>query len=280
MKMKTTTGLIALALAATLAAQTNSAPIEVKTVRPTRGDIYRYVTLPATLRADQQVTLYPKVAGYLKSIAVDKGDRVRAGQPLAEIEVPELIAVRTRWQAEAEVEVADAAARRIIAAAEKAPDLVTAGAVDEAKGRLKIAQANLARTATLLAYCTISAPFSGAVTRIGFALDEATRTMLVEADLPNPAGELRPGMYAKARTGVEKHPDALLVPAEAVAIEKGGASAFVVADGKAKKIPLTIGFYDGQQVEVVKGVDADESVVLVGKLALSPSQPVKAVSAP
>src|SRR5512138_1856208 len=82
------------------AAQT---PPEVTTVSPRRGDIHRFVTLPGTLRANQQVTLHAKVAGYLKAIAVDKGDTVKAGQPLAEIEIPELVAERARHEAELHV---------------------------------------------------------------------------------------------------------------------------------------------------------------------------------
>lgn len=324
-----------------------AAPVEVKTARPTRGDIHRYVALPGTLRADQQVTLYPKVAGYLKTIAVDKGDQVRAGQVLAELEVPELVADVARNHAD--VEVAQAAFGRVSAAQAKSPDLITPAALDEANARLKIAKANLERTETLLGYARIVAPFAGTITmrfadvgaflaapsaggsaqnaalftladfrtirlqvpvpeieaarvragqpvrvtvdglagkvfagqvsRLGYALDEATRTMLVEADLPNPAGELRPGMYAKARIGVEQHTDALLIPAEALVLEKAAAFAFVAADGKAKKIPLTIGFNDGQQVEVLKGLDAGQAVILAGKLALAPDQPVKVTEA-
>jgi multidrug efflux pump subunit AcrA (membrane-fusion protein) len=47
-------------------------PIEVKTATPTRGEIFRFVTLPGSIKANQQATLYAKVPGYLKSIAVDK----------------------------------------------------------------------------------------------------------------------------------------------------------------------------------------------------------------
>ena len=117
--------------------------------------------------------------------------------------------------------------------------------------------------------------FVGQVSRLGYALDEATRTMLVEADLANPDGELRPGMYAKARIGVEKHADTLLIPADALVMEKTAAFAFVAADGKAKKLPLMIGFNDGQQVEILKGLEATQPVIIVGKLALVPEQPVK-----
>jgi len=334
-------------IVAPLAAQPATAPVEVKTTQPQRGEIYRYIALPGTLRADQQVTLYPKVAGYLKTVAVDKGDQVRAGQVLAEIEVPELVADVARYRAD--VEVADAAFRRVDAAKGKSPDLIPPAAVDEAKARLQIAQATLARTETLLGYTRIVAPFAGTITmrfadagaflaapsaggaaqnaalftladfrtvraqipvpemeagrvkvgqpvkvavegfpgrvfsgqvsRLFYALDEATRTMLVEADLANADGELRPGMYARTRIGVEKHTDALLIPAEALVMEKTAGFAFVAVNGKAQKTPLTIGFNDGQQVEVLKGLDVAQSVILVGKLTLAPDQPVKVVEA-
>src|SRR5215212_2710867 len=77
----------------------DSAP-EVVVTSPHRGDIHRFVTLPGTLRANQQVTLHAKVAGYLKSIAVDKGYTVKAGQLLAEIEMPEVVAERAKQEAE------------------------------------------------------------------------------------------------------------------------------------------------------------------------------------
>jgi membrane fusion protein (multidrug efflux system) len=94
-----------------------AAPTEVKFTRPTRGDIVRYVTVPGTLKANQQVTLYAKVGGYLSKIAVDKGDAVTAGQPLAELEVPELLADLAR--ARAEVNVAATELARLEAAAAK-----------------------------------------------------------------------------------------------------------------------------------------------------------------
>src|SRR4051794_30380972 len=73
---------------------------EVVVISPRRGDIHRFVTLPGTLRANQEVTLHAKVAGYLKSIAVDKGDTVKAAQLLAEIEMPEVVAERAKYEAE------------------------------------------------------------------------------------------------------------------------------------------------------------------------------------
>src|SRR6266487_6773409 len=64
--------------------------VAVQVVQPKRGSITRNVTLPGEIKPYQQATLYAKVAGYLKTITVDKGDRVKEGDLLAEIEVPEL----------------------------------------------------------------------------------------------------------------------------------------------------------------------------------------------
>jgi len=65
-------------------------PKPVGVIKPIRRDIDRTLIQPGDIQAYQQATLYAKVAGYLKWIGVDKGDRVKAGQLLAVIEAPEL----------------------------------------------------------------------------------------------------------------------------------------------------------------------------------------------
>lgn len=321
--------------------------IEVKVAHPTRGEIVHYVTLPGNVKANQSATLYAKVPGYLKSLAVDKGDRVTAGQTLGEIEVPELLADLAKYKAE--VKVAEVDFDRVSAAQKKASDLITPQSVDEAKGRLDIARANLERTETLLAYSKLTAPFSGVITarfvdpgafipaatsgsaagnaaivtlmdfstarvqvslpeieaalardgqpvkvtveglpgkifegkisRMSYALDDATRTMLIEADLANPDLTLRPGMFATVKVGVDKHADVLLIPTEALVVEKVNAFVFVADGGKAKKTPIKIGFNDGAQVEVMSGLTGGEAVILVGKMTLADGAAVNATEA-
>ena len=342
---------LALALVAFDAATTRAAdaprPVEVKTARPTRGDIVRFVTLPGTIKANQQATLYAKVAGYLKSLSVDRGDRVQAGQALGEIEVPELLADFARFKAE--VAVAETDFRRTSNAQSKSADLITPRSVDEARGRFDIAKASLERTETLLRYAQVTAPFAGIVTaryvdpgafipaatsgsaaqtaaivtladfntvraqvalpeteaalaqvgqpvkltveglagrtftgkisRMSYALDDATRTMLVEADLPNADLSLRPGMYASVKIGVEQHTDGLLIPVEALVMEKANAFAFVADGGKARKTAIKAGFNDGTKVEVLSGLTGGEAVILVGKLTLADGAAVNAMEA-
>jgi len=339
-----------------------AAPVEVKVTRPARGEIIRYVTLPGSIRANQQATLYAKVPGYLKSIAVDRGDTVKAGQMLAEIEVPELSADLAKYQAEiakakAEVDIAALEFDRLARAQNKSADLVVPQTVDNAKARLAVVKASLAvaeanweRTETLLSFTKITAPFAGVVTarfvdagafipaatsgsaaqtaamvtimdfnrvraqvgvpeleaplvregqpvkvsveglpgrppfegtvsRQSFALDDATRTMLVEADLQNDRLELRPGMYATVKVGVEKHADTLTIPAEALVMEKANAFLFLLTDGKAKKTPVKIGFNDGERVEILSGATAEARVLLAGKMTLADGQSVNALEA-
>src|SRR3989449_8968729 len=138
-------------------------PLAVQVVRPKRGPITRNVTLPGEVKAYQQATLYAKVAGYLKTITVDKGDQVKEGTLLAEIEVPELLADRARHIAE--VKVADLDYKRLSESQKKLPDLVVPQTVDNAKAKLDVAKASLERTQTLLNFARITAPFDGMVTR-------------------------------------------------------------------------------------------------------------------
>src|SRR5262249_42895924 len=92
--------------------------------------------------------------------------------------------------------------------------------------------------------------FDGTVTRAYWALDKATKTMLTETQMANPSMKLQPGMLVNARIGIEKKNDALLLPVEALVKEKTNSFVFIVADGKAKKMPTETGFSDGTHLEI------------------------------
>lgn len=121
--------------------------------------------------------------------------------------------------------------------------------------------------------------FEGKITRFAYALDESSKTMLAEIELPNPDLALRPGMYATVKIGIEKKDHALLLPSEAVSMEKANAFVFLVRDGKAKKTPIQAGFGDGARIEIARGIGADDTVVLLGKTALADGQAIKVMEA-
>ncbi len=135
----------------------------VQTIHPKRGEIVRRITLPGNVLAYQAATLYAKVAGYLKSINVDKGDSVKEGDLLAEIEAPEMLADLLKAKAEAEAAQLDS--ERVLEARKKASDLVMPQTVDAAIMRSDVAIAGADRIETLLGYAKITAPFSGIITK-------------------------------------------------------------------------------------------------------------------
>src|SRR5262245_53690708 len=66
------------------------APLEVRAVHPHQGEVYRFINLPGEVRPLYEVTLFAKIDGYLEKLTVDKGDSVKAGDLIANIDVPEL----------------------------------------------------------------------------------------------------------------------------------------------------------------------------------------------
>lgn len=117
------------------------------------------------------------------------------------------------------------------------------------------------------------APVEASISRIAYALDPATRTMLAEADLKNADLKLRPGMYSMAKIAVEKHDNATLIPVAGLVMEKTNAFVFRHVDGKAIKTAVKPGFNDGTNVEI-PDLKADDVILLPGTALLTDKQAV------
>jgi membrane fusion protein, multidrug efflux system len=120
--------------------------------------------------------------------------------------------------------------------------------------------------------------FDGQVTRFTYALDTTNRTMLAEAILQNSDLALRPGMLVTVSLGIERKEHAWLMPVEALVNERSNTFAYTVADAKAAKRPIKVGFNDGQSVEVLDGLEVSDAIALPGKAKLSDGQPVRVVN--
>jgi len=188
------------------------ASLEDESVMPTvavqlasRGPIRNTITLSGDFRPYQEVDVHAKVAGYIRKIYVDVGDKVRDGQTLAVLEVPELSAqveagnaamrrsedaIRRSEQdlqrAESAHTAAHAAYTRLKQASQARPGLIAEqelddslahdqeaeaqvgsarAALSEAKSQLSVADADQQRYAVMEAYSHITAPFDGVVTK-------------------------------------------------------------------------------------------------------------------
>ena len=102
----------------------------------------------------------------------------------------------------------------------------------------------------------------GRVARISPAISEDNRTLLVEAEVPNTDGRLRPGSFAKAEIVVQAADTAVLVPASSIVSFAGIDKVVGVEDGKAVEKRVKTGRHNGDQVEIVDGVKPGESVIL------------------
>ncbi len=121
--------------------------------------------------------------------------------------------------------------------------------------------------------------FKSKIARTSYALDEASRTLLVEADLNNPEARIRPGMYASARLAVEKHEGAILIPVAGLVKEKANSFVFKHVDGKAVKTAVKPGFNDGLNVEITT-LKPDDVILLPGTTTLIDGQAVGVILQP
>ncbi len=152
-----------------------SQAIFVKTVAPTPTKSAGALVLPATLRGDNETTVYARVTGYVSSFLVDIGARVKTGQLLAELETPEL----DQQVAQAKAQVDQAKANVVLAkvALERwkklfkqdsvaAQDLDThQNAFDTSVASQQAAEANLQQLQAMTAFKHVLAPFDGVITQ-------------------------------------------------------------------------------------------------------------------
>jgi RND family efflux transporter MFP subunit len=142
-----------------------------------RTPIRTTLTLSGEFRPFQEIELHAKIAGYIRTISVDVGDRVREGQVLAVLEVPELVAQvegakASLDRAKSTYEAAHSAYIRLKQASEGRPGLIAAQELDdalardrEAEAQVAVAEANQRQVLALSDYSRITAPFAGVVTK-------------------------------------------------------------------------------------------------------------------
>ncbi|HZP47557.1 MAG TPA: efflux RND transporter periplasmic adaptor subunit [Vicinamibacterales bacterium] len=102
--------------------------------------------------------------------------------------------------------------------------------------------------------------FKGTVRYVSPALQADQRALTVEALVPNPKGELKPGFFATAQVEQPTRQPGILVPAAAVQTTSGTSRVYVVAGDHAEERIVTTGQTVGDLVEITKGVKAGERI--------------------
>ncbi|MGH7133113.1 MAG: efflux RND transporter periplasmic adaptor subunit [Phycisphaerales bacterium] len=325
-------------------------------------------TLPASMQPDMRADVFAQATGYIARRAVDIGARVRAGDLLAEIDIPlveqdlrrataalaEAQAERTRIEKNLDLarttlerwkSIADtkAVSQQDIDERQAAYDALRAS-IDSAQATIESRRADVERIEQEKTFSRVVAPFDGVitarnievgdyilgtggaktplfslvksdtlrvyidvpqayaysvrvgqkvklairevtgraiegtVTRTSGSLDERTRTLRTEIQIPNAAGDLLAGTYATVQLDVADAVSTVIVPGAAVIVRAEGAKVAIVDEQKRiQYLPVTVGRDLGTEVEITKGL-GDASFVVVNLYdELQPGTVVEAI---
>jgi RND family efflux transporter MFP subunit len=123
---------------------------------------------------------------------------------------------------------------------------------------------------------TLDKTFDGKVKQIRPTLDATTKSYGVDITISDPLHQVLPGMFAETSLKSEGR-KAIMVPADAVLNQPSGNASFVVVDGKAKKVSVTIGAVSSTTFEITKGLKEGDKLVVVGQELLSNNVAVEEV---
>ncbi|WP_437589090.1 efflux RND transporter periplasmic adaptor subunit [Sorangium sp. So ce1000] len=117
-------------------------------------------------------------------------------------------------------------------------------------------------------------PFAGTVRWIGAAVRETTRDLVAEAEVQDPGGALRPGMFASVALAIGEVPSPV-VPRSAIVPREGRAHLFAVVDGRLEERVVQTGAEKGDAIAVLRGVRVGEAIVTNPSEALRNGQAVE-----
>lgn len=121
--------------------------------------------------------------------------------------------------------------------------------------------------------------FTGRIYALDPAVDEKTRTILARAEVPNPQGKLRPGMFGRVSILLESRPTAITVPEQAIWPQGRDTFVYRAVDGKAVLTKVQIGVRRPGAVEIVSGLSPNDMVVTDGQMKLKDGAPVMVLPA-
>ncbi len=324
----------------------------VAVVKTVRTRLSNSMTFQGEFYPFQDVLIHAKVSGYVNPIRVDIGDRVKAGELLATLEVPELKnqldgARASARRAEAEHAIAHLNYQRLVEVNRTQPNLVAQQDLDEAEAKdsataagLATAKADADRFSTLMDYTRVTAPFEGVITkrfvdngtlveagtssntgpvvdlaesdllrlrfpvpeaetplvRVGgsvgidvgalhkvfngkiardaWDIDRSTRTMVVEADVPNPDNVFQAGMYASVTLPIQDAAGVLAVPLQALSMGDTPSVLVVGKDNAIEERRVVVGIRTNSLAEIRSGLSEGDLVVISERSGLVPGKAV------
>ena len=117
--------------------------------------------------------------------------------------------------------------------------------------------------------------FHGTLVRNSDSIDLASRTLLVEVDVDNAGGRLKPGAYVQVHLKMPEGTRSLVVPANALLFRREGLQVGVVRDGKVELVRVTPGHDYGDSMQILSGLQPTDDVILSPSDSLTSGSPVE-----
>ncbi|MFZ1948079.1 MAG: efflux RND transporter periplasmic adaptor subunit [bacterium] len=254
------------------------AVVPVRTATVTTGTVEKVLRYTGTVEAAEEVQVSSKMAGRLVSVAVEEGDRVTKDQVVAVVD-PEVTGQKFE-PFEVVAPVAGIVSRvfldagALVTQAMPIVEVMNDASVKVVVGLLEKDYA-AAREGTPVRLEFDAFPGkvrTAAVTNRSPVVDRATGTVKAEIRLANRDASLAPGMFVRVEVVPEIHKDVVLLPSEATTSEVlAGMGAdvetavFVVRGDHVEERTVRLGLTNGTHYEVLEGVAAGDTVVVLGQ---------------
>ncbi|MGD8426040.1 MAG: efflux RND transporter periplasmic adaptor subunit [Balneolaceae bacterium] len=120
--------------------------------------------------------------------------------------------------------------------------------------------------------------FEGRVLRMSPTVNPETGTFEVTVSIKDESRQLKPGMFGRVRIIYDTHQNALMIPKNAVMTEDGASSVYVINNKLVYRKPVDTGYVNGDDIEILKGLNSTDTVVTIGQSSLQDSALVEVVS--
>lgn len=256
--------------------------VPVRVMEVTRASIREILSFTGDIKGKEQVNVYSEVPGRIRSYAVREGQWVKKDGLLAtvdrgitglEFEPAKIRSPIGGIVGRIFLDIGDAVAPQVPVALVVRMNKVevTINVVERDIPKVKT---GLQASIKVDAYPDMS--FEGKVTMMSPVVDPISRTSRAEITVDNRKGFLKPGMFARVDLVVREEKNTVVVPADAVLgrIER---YAFVVEQGKAVRKPVSLGIRENNRVQVIEGLDASDTLVVVGQRVVDDGEEVTIV---
>lgn len=263
----------------------------VSTYKTVAGNLDDYLEFGGDVASVNEVMVLPDQAGKITNVLVKVGDMVKKDQTIAYVNPLRVGVVYNDSPVKAPISGRVTSLPVTVGSTvSQSSSVAKVARTDDLEIRIAIAERFISRisngqkaTVTFDAYPSVE--FGAKIFEVSPVLDTATRTMGVKLRLNPPDSRVKVGMYGRVKLVTESVKNAIVLPVSALVTRDGKDYVFVVTTPKSGKNaaavslkPVTRGILVDNQVEITKGLEAGEEVVIKGQTLLNDGAKVNIVS--